>query len=232
MLTGVLLLLSGAYSALMSGGSYANLLAAVILTPALGMLLAPAVVQLVDGNGPDTLKNELSFGLTRGRVYLGKLAAALILGLALCGVLLVFCLGGGWLLLAHDQPENERINAAVLAFALLGALPLWCSAAGVCHLAAMNIRSPGAWVTAYYMMFFFGQPILVLLVNLFVDRTFNIDSGGLLQAVLLPYSLTMPQYLSGWLSWEYQLWCWGIGLGWLGGSTLLGWLLLRRRDVR
>ena len=36
MLTGVLLLLSGAYSALMSGGSYANLLAAVILTPALG----------------------------------------------------------------------------------------------------------------------------------------------------------------------------------------------------
>ena len=82
------------------------------------------------------------------------------------------------------------------------------------------------------MMFFFGQPMLVVLVNLFVDRTFNIDSGGLLQAVLLPYSLTMPQYLSGWLSWEYQLWCWGIGLGWLGGSTLLGWLLLRRRDVR
>ena len=181
---------------------------------------------------PDTLKNELSFGLTRGRVYLGKLAAALILGLALCGVLLVFCLGGGWLLLAHDQPENERINAAVLAFALLGALPLWCSAAGVCHLAAMNIRSPGAWVTAYYMMFFFGQPMLVVLVNLFVDRTFNIDSGGLLQAVLLPYSLTMPPVSQRVALLGVSALVLGNRPGVAGREHPAGMAAARRRDVR
>ena len=55
---------------------------------------------------------------------------------------------------------------------------------------------------------------------------------SILLFVLLPYSLTMPQYLSGWLSWEYQRWCWGIGLGWTAGSTFLGMLAFRRQDVR
>ena len=232
MCTGVLLLLAGAYSVLMSGGSFVNLAASLILTPVTGMLLAPALVQLVDGGGRETVKNELSFGLGRSTVYLGKLFAVLFLGYALCALVLGVCLGGGWVLFAHDDPQDERVLLAALAFALLGALPLWCSAASVCHMAAMNIRSAGVWVTLYYMMFFFGQPILVLLVNLFLDRTFSMEDGSFLQAVLLPYSLTMPQYLSGWLSWEYQRWCWGIGLGWTAGSTFLGMLAFRRQDVR
>ena len=47
----------------------------------------------------------------------------------------------------------------------------------------------------------------------------------------MPYTLLMPPYLSGWLTWEYQLWCWGIGLGWLVFSTVLGLLILGRKDI-
>ena len=54
---------------------------------------------------------------------------------------------------------------------------------------------------------------------------------NLIEAILMPYTLLMSEYLSGWLTWEYQLWCWGIGLGWLVFSTVLGLMILGRKDI-
>ncbi|WP_242959815.1 hypothetical protein [Flavonifractor sp. An306] len=83
-------------------------------------------------------------------------------------------------------------------------------------------------MTAYYLLFFVGQPILAALSSLFTGGSLS----PLLQAILMPYTLLMPPYLSGWLTWEYQLWCWGIGLGWGGVSTIVGLLWFFRRDIR
>ena len=75
------------FTALYSQQNFAYLAQAVSATMVVGFLAAPLLVQLVDGGGADTLKNELSFGLSRGRIYWGKLCASLLLGAGICALL-------------------------------------------------------------------------------------------------------------------------------------------------
>ena len=124
--------------------------------------------------------------------------------------------------------EQELVSLAVLAFCLLGALPIWCEMLALCHPMALAFPGTAVWMTAYYLIFFVGQPIVAALSSLFTGGR----TSSLLQAMLMPYTLLMPPYLSGWLTWKYQLWCWGIGLGWGIVSTAAGALWFSRQDIR
>lgn len=192
-----------------------------------GLLVAPLLTRVVDGGVWNTLKNEVSFGLSRGRIYLGKLLTGLLLGLVLCLLLIGGYLAAGWLLLPHS-PEKDLTALTAVGFTLLGALPIWCGMYGLCHMMAMLIPSTAVWFFVYYMLTFFGQPILLALIK----TAANGRIGGLLQAVLMPVSLLMPDYVSVLLSWGYQVWCWGIGLGWLAATAGLGLFLLSRREIK
>lgn len=231
-LLALLLLCTALFFMLYSYGGFSSLAKGISVTMVVGMLAAPLLVQLVDGGTADTLKNELSFGLRRGTVYWGKLCAALLLGLVLCAVLVGGSLGLGWLLLPHGQPDQAAMALELAGFCLLGALPVWCGMFALCHMLALTIRSTAAWVSGYYLVFFMGQPLLIFVAIML----FGIyEASGLfshLVAVLMPYTLLMPEALEGWLTPEYQLWCWSIGLGWMAVSTALGLTLFGRRDVR
>lgn len=213
---------------LMNSADYTELVGGVSVTMLTGMLVVPLLVQVIDGSRGETLKNEISFGLGRGRIYGGKLLAGLLLGLGLCAILLGGLLGVCFPLLPHDDPEGEVVALWVLAFCLLGAVPVWCGMFALCHAMAILIPSTSVWMTVYYLMFFIGQPILAAVTSLFTGR----QASPLLQAILMPYTLLMPPYLSGWLTWKYQLWCWGIGLGWGTVSTILGLLRFSRQEIR
>ena len=198
-----------------------------------GMLLAPLLVQTVDSHcTTGTLKNELSFGLSRHLVYLGKLWAILVAGVGLAISLMGGALGFGWLFLAHGTGDSLWTNGMILLFTILAALPLWCGAAGFCHMAAMLIPNAGAWVTGYYLLFFFGQPMLVVIASLLFRGNMSAWPMEIIQIILMPYTLLMAEYLSGSLTLEYQLWCWGVGMLWLWGSTAAGIALFSRRDVQ
>jgi len=119
-----------------------------------------------------------------------------------------------------------------VGFCLAGALPIWCGMFALCHMLALAVRSPAAWTAGYYLMFFMGQPVLVFLAILLFGVYEASAPFTLFTAVVLPYSLLMPALLDGWLTAQYQLWCWGIGLGWMAASTGLGLFLFGRRDVR
>ena len=225
---GIFFLLTVVYSILMSGREDSNLVAACTIVLVVGVLAAPLLVLLVDDGAADTLKHEVSFGLSRTRIYVGKLCAVLLAGLALCAVVLA----GGWLLLEHSHPERERINLAVLGFSMLGAVPIWCGMAGICHMAALAIRNTAVWISGYYIYFFFGQPVLlVLAAALFAGNTSS-WAATVAEAIVMPSLLLTPRFLSGWLTWTYQVWCWGVGLGWLAASTAAGLALLKRKDIR
>ena len=231
----VLLALLAACAALFTvlySSTFAYLAEAVSTTMVTGFLAAPLLVQLVDGGGPDTLKNELSFGLSLGRIYWGKLCAALALGLGFCLLLVGGSLLAGWMFLPRGGGDAVWYGWRLVGFCLAGALPVWCGLFAVCHTLALLVRSTAAWVAGYYLTFFIGQPVLVLLAMLFFNIYEATPAFTLLTAVLMPYSLLMPAVLEDWLTGQYQLWCWGVGLGWLAAAAALGLLLLARRDVR
>lgn len=223
-----LVLCTALFGVLMNSADYVELVGGVSVTMLTGMLVVPLLVQVVDGGRGETMKNEISFGLSRGGIYGGKLLSGLLLGLGLCAVLLVGLLGICAPLLPHGDPEAETVALWILGFCLLAAVPVWCGMFALCHAMAMLFPGAAVWMTAYYLLFFVGQPILAALSSLFTGGSLS----PLLQAILMPYTLLMPPYLSGWLTWEYQLWCWGIGLGWGGASTLVGLLWFFRRDIR
>ena len=170
----------------------------------------------------------MSFGLSRGRIYWGKLLAGLMLGLVLCLLLLGSYLLVGWLALPHYSREADLVALAVVGFSLLGALPVWCGIYSLCHMMALLIPSTAAWMAFYYILSFFGQPVLVALAAMGTEGRV----GSLIQAILMPASLLMPDFLSGWLTWEYQFWCWAVGIGWLVFTTALGLLWFRRREIK
>lgn len=224
----ILVVLTGLFTALMlSAEAFYQMASAATTTMLLGLLVAPLLTQLVDGSSISTLKNEVSFGVGRGRIYLGKLVTGLLLGLGLCLLLLGGYLLTGWLVLPHS-PEEDLTALAVVGFTLLGALPIWCGVYSLCHMMAMLIPSTAGWLSIYYVLTFFGQPILVALIATFTTGRMS----NLIQAVLMPMSLLMPNYLSGWITWEYQVWCWAIGLGWLAATTGLGLFCLGKKEIK
>ena len=173
-----------------------------------------------------TLSVKILDGHTR-RCDVCKLIAGLLLGLGLCLLLLGGYLLTGWLVLPHS-PEEDLTAMAVVGFTLLGALPIWCGVYGLCHMMAMLIPSTAGWLSIYYVLTFFGQPVLVALIVTFTQGSVS----SLIQAVLMPFSLLMPNYLSGWITWEYQVWCWTIGLGWMAVTTMLGLFCLDKKEIK
>ena len=223
-----LVILTGLFTAMMlPATAFYQMASAATTTMLLGLLVAPLLTQLVDGGSLSTLKNEVSFGMDRRRIYLGKLMTGLPLGLGLSLLLLGGYLLTGWLVLPHS-PEEDLTAMGVVGFTVLGAIPIWCGVYSLCHLMAMLIPSTAGWLSIYYVFTFFGQPILESLIATFT----NGGMSSLLQAILMPFSLLMPNYLSGWITWEYQVWCWAIGLGWLVATTALGLFCLEKREIK
>ena len=231
-LLALLVLCTAVFTGTSSQKGFPSLAAAVSNTMITGFLAAPLLVQLVDGGGADTLKNELSFGLSRGRIYWGKLCASLLLGAGICALLVGGSLLAGWLLLPHGAEGEAAWALNVVGFCLLGALPVWCGLFAMCHTLALLVRSTAAWVAGYYLTFFVGQPILVFLAMLLFNVYEATETFSLVTAILMPYSLLMPAVLEDWLTSQYQLWCWGVGLGWLTAATGVGMLIFTRKNVR
>ena len=104
-----LVLCTALFGFLMHSADYVELVGGVSVTMLTGMLVVPLLVQVVDGGRGETMKNEISFGLSRGGIYGGKLLSGLLLGLGLCAVLLVGLLGICAPLLPHGDPEAETV---------------------------------------------------------------------------------------------------------------------------
>ena len=208
-------------------GSFGECLSLLIPFFSAGIYLAVIVADAVfsDQYKTGTLKNEVSYGIPRERIYLGKLATAAVAGLLLVFLTLlayaVLCR-----LLIPAGPEDWQAVQTFL-FRLLAALPLWL----------------GALSLTMAVMFNVGQTIPVMVVVLLllaglgpVFRGMMRLAGGWLAGwaeVLYRLTLTAPMDLSAVSLWDpaYLLWCWGVGLLWSAGSTAVGLALFARRDI-
>lgn len=229
---GFLLLCAHLFGLLFVGDSFHQLVSGICGTMFAGLVAVPMLVELVDKSFGETLRNESSFGISREESYLGKLFSILLVGLALCAVLIGGVLLSGYVFLSHDSAQKELVALVVLAYCLAAALPVWCGMAGLCHMLAAIFRSEAVWTSLYYLSLTFLDPIIVAVVVTATGIYLDPSQPRLLYNILLPWSLLVTENMSGHLTLSFLLQCWAVGLGWLGGTTAVGLMVLRRRRLR
>lgn len=169
----------------------------------------------------NTLKNEVSYGLPRARIYLGKLAAEVLVSLGMCA-LIFFWYG---LLCRFLLPQDGGWTGAMegVGFALLTALPLWMGCLAFIHMLMFLIRSTtAATLIAVGTVAVAGQTVKLL--SLLVS-----DKFLLLYRVLLTTPLEGISQRLG--DWSVVGWAWAVGIGWFLVTTAIGLAVFQKREI-
>ena len=228
-LLALLLGLESLYILLFAHGECYELLNAFVTTLTLGLPMALLLSALVcsDMGRSGTLKNELSAGLPRSRIYLGKLLSALIVALIALALVVGLCLAAGGLLFRHSDPAQDRAALAVVGYCLAAALPLWVGGLGLAQMLFFLVPCPGAAESLYFVWFVFLDWMASLI-------TWNAQ-GPLAQAAAALQSLLLSWtfgQLEGVLTRELLAHSWLVGLGWLAVTSSVGVVVFRRRELR
>lgn len=178
-----------------------------------------------------TLKNEVSFGFSRARIYLGKLITQTVLSVLFCAVMLVFYLGLCWLLLYHD-PETDAAILKQLGYCLAVSFPLWIGVqAMVCAMMFLIRSEMGSAFAAVGIIAVL--PYAVYFTAIIVGGA----GGGLLSGVLMAAYDHMPTIMvscAGDLAGDWA-WCgkaWVVGAAWFAAFTAIGLCGFRKKEIK
>lgn len=210
-------------------GEFAWLVGVLSTTMIVGIYLAILCADLVDADlsRGATLKNEVAFGLSRTRIYLGRLWAALVLALLMCAATFVFCLGAGWLLTAHSDPAAERDNLLILAYVAGASLPLWLATLSISHCVFLLTRSSVAAGIGLVAFFTWGGGFFWILGQFEPFGLVGLAFGFI--AELVP-TTPFGEYHDH-MTWALMIRHWAVGLGWLAVSTGIGLARFRRQEL-
>lgn len=174
----------------------------------------------------NTLKNEVSFGLPRARIYLGKLIAQTLLAIFACMVIVGFYLGLCALFLPHE-PEADRMAMTIIGWCLLVALPLWVGVQGLTCAVFFMVRSSMA-ASLVVVGVIMGLPSVFQMGSIFFE-------GILGQAMAVLYQYLPTTMLADASSvvgvWVFCGKAWLVGSVWLAASTALGLWSFSRKEI-
>lgn len=171
-----------------------------------------------------TLKNEISFGVPRPRVYLGKLATQCMVSVLLCAVIVLFYTAFNFLVLPHADAELTKTALNGTAWCLLSALPLWLGAQALVHMMYTVLKSST-------MASLFTVGILAALGGVFyvLAALVNHDLFTTLTSVLL--STPFNSAAGSVNDWAFMMRSWAIGFCWFAGTTLIGIITFQKREI-
>lgn len=173
----------------------------------------------------NTLKNEVSYGLSRARIYLGKLAVSTLVAVIAAAVMVGLYLAGCWVLLPHN--EFDRLALEAVGHGLAGALPLWLGGQGVVLACYFLVRN--TTLAAFTAVGLLGVlPPILQLCGILIHPAFE-TVRQFMPAVML-------ERLSANALWQFQ-WayvgqCWIVGMAVLAGATAVGLLAFRDKEIR
>lgn len=209
---------------------FLNMVSMLTLATPVGLCLTIPLVHFVvsDPYRNDVLKNEVSFGLPRERIYLGKLIASGLVCLLVCGAAVGAYLGGNWLICAHS-PETGRESLALAEGILLASLPLWLGMLGLSVLVFLTAKNS----TTGIIILLLGLSMVPVVFDLLTCLNFSwakaVGEWGLRLSLItasdnLPASGVRPDD-------AVIRWNWVLGMIWLLGSTAAGMPLFRRHEM-
>ncbi len=162
----------------------------------------------------NTLKNEVSYGVPRVRLYLGKLATSCIVALAAAVVVIGLYLGLSWAILPHD-PTRDGVMLREAGKMLVGLLPLWLGAQAVSFFFLSSFKSATAASFAFLGLIM-GLPQVLKLLSYFVN----------------PWFAQIERFLLVGAYGAMPLWGdWAVGGAWFLGATALGLAALSKREI-
>lgn len=226
-LLGEALLLGGSWFTYSRGNpyiSFASMAGMVLLILSFGVYATMITGDVVfsDQYKWTTLKNEVSFGLSRVTIYVGKLFMAILISVVSCIVLLGAYLGGSWLLFSHSAMDGQVL--AQLAYCLAGALPIWLAALSVVMACYFNLKSNTAAA-------FLSIGILAVLPSVFQVL------GILVNDIFTLFYQYMPTVVLDSLKnhvgdWGYVGLAWWIGAAWFVGALAIGLVGFSKKEIR
>ena len=195
---------------------------AMILTFGLYATLITVDIVFSDQYKHNTLKNEVSYGLPRVRIYFGKLLVATGVSLGACAVLLGFYLGGCWLLFPHSELDEPAWS--LIGYCLAGALPLWLGGEALVTTVYFLMRSNTA--AAFLSIGILAVvPAVLQVLGLLIHPFFEIIRQ-FFPTVMLDTLHAVA------FDWNYVGLCWLVGVAWCLASTAAGIALFRRKEIR
>lgn len=209
--------------------SFSMYTGAYILGLLLGFFLAPifAVKAFDDQYGRGTMKNEVVFGIPRGRIYLGKLVfgalAGTVAAILVLGFYLLLCVLTGGL-----EDENVLLCLNLCVQGTLFVLPLWLAGLSLAFCLQAVIKSSAGATVAMYLLLFFLTPIALVgseeptaspVLN-FINRWFFVSPYRRF------YLMGAGVQLSG-LGYSSL-----VGLAWIVATTLVGLAAFSRKEIR
>ena len=202
-----------------------------VMLLSLGLYMAVLIGDMVfsDQYKHNTLKNEVSYGIPRARVYLGKLAVEAILGVVMAVLVVAFYEVLCWFLLIPSDPEQARTAWMILGYCLLNALPQWLGMMAVTNLFYFLIRSNVAATFAVLGVIIVPQMVFNLLqaftfFNAGAYYVFSLLEGWMPQAMVEG----APNVVG---DWGYVVQSWILGLAWIAVSTVIGLAAFRKKEI-
>ena len=169
----------------------------------------------------NTMKNEVSYGLPRERIFFGKLLVSTFMSLLAAAVMLGFYVGGCWILFPHGEMAAETWS--LIGYCLAGAIPLWLGVQALTN--TFYFLIPGSTLNSFLVVGVFAVVPLILkgFGLLFHPVFFTIRQ--FMPAVMLDSLKEMA------FRWDYVGQCWLVGLVWMAVSIAIGLLYFRKKEI-
>lgn len=169
----------------------------------------------------NTLKNEVSYGIPRLRIYLCKLFVSCVTALLACAVIIGFYLALCWVVLPHN-PEVDGKIMEVVGFSVLNALPLWFGAQAL-SMMCLSLFKSSTVASFVFIGVVMGLPEILKLLAMLINPIF-ID----IRAFLLSSPFEVKTVVGDWAFFGQ---CLAIGAAWFVVTTLVGAITFRKREI-
>jgi len=171
----------------------------------------------------NTLKNEVSYGLPRERIYFGKLIAAIMVAVVLCTVIITFYLGLSCLLFPLGEDMGETL--AALGQALAVAFPLWLGGLGFFLMLSFLLKGSTAPAILYAVIMSMGGGFLDLFSE-FLPKLKPVFTAIQNCLLMTPFNQMHYRPME-----ELISYAWGLGMAWFVLSILVGLISFKKREI-
>ena len=237
---GVLLALEGLYASMFAfhnshsmATPFGGAVVSIVVMGAIGLCVCLLTGDIVFAGQykNSTLKNEVSFGLSRTRIYLGKLIAQTLLSIVYLAVMMGFFIGLCAVVLPMEPSAGFYSAAdamAIVGYFLAVGLPLWIGAQAAACMCQFLINGDLASSFAYVGIVLALDSILQIMGLLVRGRTGDI---------LLKICEYLPRpMLEGAKSvvgnWSYLGKAWVVGAFWVVVCTAIGLYGFKRKEIK